>query len=275
MSNPSPVTATNQDLFRLDGRVAIVTGAAGLLGEQHSITLAGAGAHVVLADKKLAECEKRALALTESTGVQCVAAECDVTSKASWQGLLNLSVNQFGTVDILVNNAAFTTGSQSPNYDAPFEKFPLEDWKQILDVNLTGTFLGCQIVGNHMLARGAGNIVNLASMYAIVSPNHSIYPGTGVSQPPAYSVSKAGVLALTRYLGTLWAARGVRVNALTPGGVFNGHNETFTERFARLNPMGRMAQPFEMRGALLYLVSEASSHCTAQNLVVDGGWTAW
>lgn len=275
MSSLSPVPATNRDLFRLDGKVAIVTGAAGLLGEQHSITLAEAGAHVVLSDKKLAECEKRALALTESTGVRCVAAACDVTSDSSWRELLNLSVKQFGTVDILVNNAAFTTESRSPNYDAPFEKFPLEDWKRILDVNLTGTFLGCQIVGNHMLAKGAGAIVNLASMYAIVSPHHPMYPGTGISQPPAYSVSKAGVLALTRYLGTLWAARGVRVNALTPGGVFNGHTEVFTERFARLNPMERMAQPFELRGALLYLVSEASSHCTAQNLIVDGGWTAW
>jgi NAD(P)-dependent dehydrogenase (short-subunit alcohol dehydrogenase family) len=142
-------------------------------------------------------------------------------------------------------------------------------------VNLTGTFLGCQVIGKQMLKQGAGSIINLASLYALVSPHHPMYPGTGIVQPVAYSVSKAGVLGLTRYLGTLWAPRGVRVNALTPGGVFSGQRELFVQRFSTLNPMGRMARKDEMRGAIVYLASDASSHCTAQNLIVDGGWTAW
>ncbi|HJP60613.1 MAG TPA: SDR family NAD(P)-dependent oxidoreductase, partial [Gemmatimonadaceae bacterium] len=231
------------DLFRLNGRVAIVTGAAGLLGEQHSFALSDAGAHVVLADRKLGPCVERAAVLQEKTGVETLAVECDVTNPSDWAKLLDTTRTRFGRVDILVNNAAFTTESRSANYDAPFEKFPLEDWNQILAVNLTGVFLGCQVVGAAMLQQRSGSIVNMGSMYAVVSPNHVMYPGTGIAQPPAYSVSKAGVVALTRYLGTLWAPHGVRVNALTPGGVFNGHSATFTERFDRLNPMARMALP--------------------------------
>ncbi len=126
-----------------------------------------------------------------------------------------------------------------------------------------------------MLAQGKGSIINIASLYGIVSPHHRMYPGTEISQPPAYSVSKAGVIALTRYLGTLWADQGVRVNCITPGGVYHSHSETFRERYSRLCPTARMANKEEIRGALIYLASDASVYCTGHNLVVDGGWSVW
>ena len=262
-------------MFSLEGRVAIVTGGAGLLAREHALALAGAGAAVVLTDKRVDDARARAEEVSAETGSRVMAIYGDVSERASWEEVLRGTLAQLGRVDVLVNNAAFTTASQSKNYGAAFADFPLEDWNAILEVNLTGTFLGCQTIGAEMLRAGRGSIINLASLYGVVSPNHRMYPGTGIQQPVAYSVSKAAVLALTRYLGTLWMESGVRVNCLTPGGVFNDHNETFTSRFAQLCPAGRMARPDEMRGAVLYLASDASSYCTAHNLVVDGGWTAW
>jgi NAD(P)-dependent dehydrogenase (short-subunit alcohol dehydrogenase family) len=126
-----------------------------------------------------------------------------------------------------------------------------------------------------MVKQETGSIINIASLYGVVSPNHRIYPGTGIHQPVAYSVSKAGVLALTRYLATLWADKGVRVNSITPGGIFNQHPDLFNKRFSELCPKGRMADKSELRGALIYLASQASSYCTGHNLIVDGGWTIW
>jgi NAD(P)-dependent dehydrogenase (short-subunit alcohol dehydrogenase family) len=227
--NSQDQTSTSE-LFRLDGRVAIVTGAAG---------------------------------------------RCDVTDKDSWEALLEHALAEFGRVDVLVNNAGYTNQSRTANYDREFADFPLEDWNQILGVNLTGSLLGCQVVGRRMAEQREGSIINIASLYGVVSPNHRMYPGTGVSQPVAYSVSKGGVIALTRYLATLWADRGVRVNCITPGGVNNRHGEEFLSRYAVLCPMGRMARADELRGALIYLASAASAYCTGHNLVVDGGWTAW
>jgi NAD(P)-dependent dehydrogenase (short-subunit alcohol dehydrogenase family) len=184
-------------------------------------------------------------------------------------------LQQFDKIDILINNAGFTNQSRSKNYDATFENFPLEDWNAIMNVNLTGTFLGCQVIGKQMLQQGKGAIINIGSLYAVVSPNHNIYPGTGITQPVAYSVSKHGVIGLTKYLATLWASKGVRVNALTPGGIFNEHKGLFLERFSQLNPIGRMSDKTELHGAVVYLASDASSHLVGHNLIVDGGWTAW
>jgi NAD(P)-dependent dehydrogenase (short-subunit alcohol dehydrogenase family) len=263
------------DLFRLDGQVAIVTGGAGLLGEQHGAALAECGAHVVLADLNVEVCEQRARQLTARNPARALAIPGDVTCKESWSSLLEEVLAEFGRVDILVNNAAFTNQSRSAHYTAEFSEFPVEDWHQILEVNLTGSFLGCQVVGGQMVQQGSGSIINIASLYGVVSPNHRLYPGTGTHQPVAYSVSKSGVISLTRYLATLWGEQGVRVNCITPGGVYDQHPEVFLRRYARQSPMGRMARKDEMRGALIYLASAASGYCTGHNLVVDGGWTAW
>lgn len=271
---PDDTIKTN-NMFRLDDKVAIVTGAAGLLGEQHAIALSDFGATVILTDLNLEICEQRANSIVAEKGVQALVLPLDITQKDSWQALLNQALSHFDHVDILVNNAAFTTASRSANYDADFPDFPLEDWRQILEVNLSGTFLGCQVVGQQMLKQQSGSIINMASLYGVVSPNHRMYPGTGIHQPVAYAVSKAGVIALTRYLATLWADQGVRVNCITPGGVCNEHPDLFVSRYASLSPMSRMAHKEEMRGALVYLASSASAYCTGHNLAVDGGWTAW
>ena len=262
------------NLFDLSGKVAVITGGGGLLASEHAIALHAHGAKVVLADFNLDKCAEAVEKLLLD-GVQAQAMFCDVTKKDSWQQLLENVIKAHGKVDILVNNAGFTNQSKSANFDASFENFPLEDWNAIMDVNLTGCFLGCQVIGSHMLANGKGAIINIASLYGVVSPNHKIYPGTGISQPVAYSVSKHGVVALTKYLATLWAEKGVRVNSLTPGGIFNGHDGLFLERFKQLNPIGRMSDKTELRGGIVFLASDASSHVVGHNLVIDGGWTAW
>jgi len=262
-------------MFQLNGQVAVITGAGGLLGAQHAIALSDLGAKVVLTDLTTDTCEPTARHIARDDELRAIAVPCDVTLRSSWEAVLERTMSQYGRVDILVNNAAFTTQSPSPRYDAAFSEFPLDDWHSILEVNLTGTFLGSQVIGRQMLEQHSGSIINMASLYGVVSPNHRMYPGTGIHQPVAYSVSKAGVIALTRYLGTLWAAQGVRVNSITPGGVSNRHPQPFTDRYASLSPIGRMARTHEMRGALIYLASSASTYCTGHNLVVDGGWTAW
>lgn len=264
-----------RDFFRLDGRVALITGGAGMLGNEFAEALSDFGANIVLIDINEKECNQRAIKLSQEKSVECVSFGCDVVKKTSWEEMAEKVLSLFGRIDILVNAAAYTNVSASENYASPFEEFPLEDWNRIMEVNLTGILLGCQVIGKNMLARKKGTIINVASTYGVVSPHHRIYKDTAVNQPAAYSVSKAGVIALTRYLATLWAEKGVRVNSLTPGGVYDRHTNPFLERYCQLSPIGRMADRTEMRGALLYLASDASMYCTGHNLIVDGGWTAW
>ncbi len=262
-------------LFDLQGKVALITGGAGLLAAEHAIALMDHGASIILADRNLEACDQAVAVLNQNGYDKVVSVQADVTSKDSWNDLLNIGIKHFGKIDVLINNAGFTNQSKSKNFDAGFADFPLEDWNNIMNVNLTGTFLGCQVIGKHMLENGNGSIINIASLYGVVSPNHKIYPGTGISQPVAYSVSKHGVVSLTKYLATLWADKGVRVNSLTPGGIWNGHKGLFLERFEQLIPIGRMSDKTELRGGIVYLASNASSHVIGHNLIIDGGWTAW
>jgi NAD(P)-dependent dehydrogenase (short-subunit alcohol dehydrogenase family) len=248
-----------ENLFNLEGKVALVTGADGLLGRQFVNTLRNYGCEVIEMDKNY----------------DMHLHHMDVKLKEEWQAVLKYMLGVFDRIDILVNCAAYTNQTKTESFSTSFEDMPLEDWNAMLDVNLTGTMLGCQVIGKQMLKQGFGSIINIASLYGLVAPHHPIYEGTGVSQPIGYSISKAGVLALTRYLGTLWASKGVRVNCITPGGVRNGHGEEWLKRYSELCPMGRMAEPDEMNGALIYLASDASKYVTGSNIVVDGGWTAW
>jgi NAD(P)-dependent dehydrogenase (short-subunit alcohol dehydrogenase family) len=261
-------------LFDLSDKVALITGGAGLLATEHALALNEFGAKVILADISLDKATEIKNNL-QTQNCQVAFIQCDVTSKKSWEETLDFILSNYGKIDILINNAGFTNQSKSKNFDATFENFPLEDWNAIMNVNLTGTFLGCQVIGKQMLQQGSGSIINIASLYGVVSPNHKIYPGTGISQPVAYSVSKHGVVSLTKYLATLWAEKGVRVNSLTPGGIWNGHDGLFLERFKTLNPIGRMSDKSELRGGIVFLASNASSHVIGHNLIIDGGWTAW
>ena len=261
-------------LFNLDGKTALITGGAGLLAREHAIALASHGARVVLSDLSI-EALTPIVEDLKSEGYDVEGKTLNVTEPEAWNGICDEVVGSHGSLDILVNNAGFTNQSKIEGFGDSAEDFPLEAWNAIMNVNLTGSFLGCQAAGKQMLKQGKGSIINIASLYGVVSPNHRIYDDTPISQPIAYSVSKHGVVAMTKYLATLWAEKGVRVNALTPGGIFNGHTDPFLKRFKKLNPIGRMSEKDELRGGIVYLASDASSHVVGHNLVIDGGWTAW
>ncbi|MBM3151247.1 MAG: SDR family oxidoreductase [Chloroflexi bacterium] len=269
------------DRFKLTGHVAVVTGGAGLLGAEFCRTLAQAGAAVVVADVNQAAAFEVARQL-EDEGYRVIGSGLDVTCPESTQGTVEQTLQEFGHLDILVNCAAidpkFDPQHVGPGSSGAFEDYPLEAWKQALDVNLTGMFLACQAAAKPMLAQGAGVIINICSMYGLVGPDQRLYQHKG--QPPRYkpvyySVTKAGVLGLTNYLATYYSGKNIRVNALTPGGVFNGHDNEFMEAYAARSVLGRMAEKDELNGALLFLASDASAYMTGANLVVDGGWTAW
>jgi NAD(P)-dependent dehydrogenase (short-subunit alcohol dehydrogenase family) len=273
--------------FDLTAKVAIVTGGPGLLGKEFCRTLAEAGASVVVADINAKGVNAVASALIES-GYHALGVATDITQPESVHALFQETVDTYGHLDILVNSAAL-----DPKFDpdaladmakrgtvsGAFEDYPLDSWKAALDVNLTGMFLCCQAAVKPMLAQGKkGSIINICSTYGLVAPDQRIYQREGKQasfKPVYYSVTKAGVLGLTRYLSAYYAGTEIRVNALTPGGVYNNHDDVFLKAYTARTVMGRMANKDEMNGALLFLASDASSYMTGSNLVVDGGWTAW
>ncbi len=275
---------TARDLFDLSGRVAIITGGAGMLGRQHAAAVAEAGGHPVIADLS-EDTERVAAALAGAHGREALGVRVDITRPDDVAAMAGTVMEKFGRIDILINNAALTVrggGDRAAEYFAPFEDYPLDLWELALQVNLTGSFLCCQAVGRVMVARRAGVILNIASDVGNVSPDHRIYrgavnPDTGAAfnTPIAYATTKAGLINLTRYLATYWADKGIRVNCLSPGGVYAGHDPRFVENLTSRIPLGRMAHEDEYKGAVLFLISDASAYMTGANLVVDGGRTAW
>jgi 2-deoxy-D-gluconate 3-dehydrogenase len=270
-------------LFDLRARVAVVTGGAGLLGAEFCGTLAAAGARVVVADIDSEAAGKLAQKITAEGG-QAISLRLDVTDPASVRRMVAVALEEFGGLDILVNSAAmdpkFDRSHHLPDQPSSgaFEDFSLEAWNQALGVNLTGVFLCCQAAAQPMLKKGKGVIINLSSIYGLSGPDQRIYQQPGKPpqyKPVYYSVTKWGVLGLTQYLATYYAGKKIRVNALSPGGVFNDHNESFVKAYSARAVLGRMAEKDEMNGALLFLASDASAYMTGANLVVDGGWTAW
>jgi NAD(P)-dependent dehydrogenase (short-subunit alcohol dehydrogenase family) len=272
------------ELFRLDGRVALVTGGAGLLGRRYCEALLDAGARVVVGDLDAPRAEAVA---TELSSADTLGLALDVADQASVQTTVQRAVDRFGRLDILVNNAALTVRGGSErlrpeDYFAPFESYSREVWDQALGVNLTGMMLCAQAAGREMLAQGGGVMVNISSTYGMVAPDQRLYEGVkspygelGFNTPVSYAVTKTAVLGLTRYLAAYWGRQNIRVNALTPHGVWDDHDETFVRNFVYRSPLGRMARNDEYRGALLFLVSDASSYMTGANLIVDGGWSVW
>jgi NAD(P)-dependent dehydrogenase (short-subunit alcohol dehydrogenase family) len=266
--------------FALDGQVAVVTGAVGLLGVQHCRALSGAGANVIVADLEADACSVLARELTAS-GPECLGCAVDITRSESLQELKQKTLSRFGHIDVLVNNAAINDKVENAPAAEPlrFDNYPLDLWNRTLEVNVTGTFLACQILGTEMARRGKGSVINVASTYALVAPDPALYRRADGTQlfhkSAAYPTSKGAVLALTRYLAAYWGHRGVRVNALCPGGVENAQEAGFVARYGERTPLRRMARPCDYQGAVVFLASEASSYMTGANLVVDGGFTAW
>jgi NAD(P)-dependent dehydrogenase (short-subunit alcohol dehydrogenase family) len=276
-----------QKKFDLTGRVAIVTGGPGLLGQEFCRTLAEAGATVVVADLNAVGVNALTTTLIKA-GFHAMGIATDITQPESVQTLVDETLAMYGRLDILVNSAgldpkfdpqALAEMARRGAVSGAFEDYPLEAWKAALDVNLTGMFLCCQAAVKPMLTQGKkGSIINLCSTYGLTGPDQRIYQRDGQQtsyKPVYYSVTKAGVLGLTRYLAAYYAGTEIRVNALTPGGVYNNHDEAFLKAYSSRTIMGRMAEKDEMNGALLFLASDASTYMTGSNLVVDGGWTAW
>lgn len=271
------------DLFGLTGRVTLLTGGAGLLGQRYVRMLLLAGARVVVADLDETRADIVARESVVELGGDALGIGMDVTNKADIQRATEQVLDRWGQIDILINNAAIDPkfDEDSANkHKCGFEEYPVSMWTQSINVNLTGTFLCCQTIGSIMLQQGRGVIVNIGSTYGLVAPNQSIYRKRDeIKQtrfkPPDYPVTKSGISQLTRYLAAYWRGKNIRVNTLTPGGVYNQQDEEFVQRYSDLTLLGRMADKDEMCGALLFLASDASSYMTGANLVVDGGWTAW
>lgn len=269
--------------FDLTGRVAVITGGAGLLGEQHARAIAMAGGIPVLVDIQHERASEKAAVLSREYGVPAVGCAADITKQPEIEALRTEILARFGRLDILINNAANNPkmeASTEVNFSR-LENFPLAQWEADIAVGLTGAFLCSKVFGSHMAANGGGVIVNVASDLALLAPDQRIYRQPGVPEqmqavkPVTYSVVKSALVGLTRYLASYWADKKVRVNAISPGGVYNGQPEDFVARLTNLIPLGRMAATNEYQGAIVFLCSAASSYMTGANLVVDGGRSCW
>lgn len=271
------------NLFDLSGKVAIITGGTGLLGQQHAEAVASAGGVPVLADIRLNNIELQTTIGKQRFGDSACFIQTDITELKSVQSLCGSVLEKYGHVDILINNASNNPKMENkPDVEfSRFEFFPLNQWESDIAVGLTGAFLCSQIIGAEMAGRKNGVIVNVASDLAVIAPDQRLYlqPGLPDDQQPvkpvSYSVVKTGLVGLTKYLATYWADSGIRVNAISPGGVYNNQPEEFVRRLNNLIPMGRMANLDEYQAAIIFLCSEASSYMTGTNLIIDGGRSCW
>lgn len=260
-------------MFDLEGRVIVVTGGLGQLGRAYTETLVARGVRVAVLDARIPEGDPNV-----EGGLVL---QADVTSRESLERALETIRAELGEPVGLVNNAALDSPPNAPlEENGPFETYPEESFERVMDVNVKGVFLCCQVFGGAMAATGGGSVVNIGSIYGLVSPNQDIYQyrrdrGEPFYKPVAYSASKSALLNMTRYLAVYWAEKSVRVNTLTLAGVFNHQDEPFLNEYAKRMPMRRMADRHDYDGALVFLLSDASAYMTGSNLVVDGGWTAW
>ena len=268
-TNPSEIDFRKK--FELKGKVVIISGGCGLIGRAFCEAVAQFGAHVVVADMAAAKPIEFAEELQLKHGIACLGVNLEVQSKPSVLALREKVLHAFKRVDGLV------TAHQNKSHliFEPFEQVSEENWDTVVEVNLKGTFLLCQVIGSFMAEQCSGSIVNIPSTYSVVAPNQNLYKGTNMGCPAAYSASKGGVDALSQYLASYWASKGVRVNMITPHGVWNKHEEQFEKNFAGFSPMQRMSYNHEVAPALVYLLSDASSYMTGNNMLVEGGWTAW
>lgn len=275
-SRPTP-----PDLFSVQGRVVIVTGGFGQLGRQFSRALVERGSKVAVFDLLAGQADPVSVFGGVGAGGEILGLAVDVTRRSSIEAGLKQVKARWGMPHALINCAAIDAPpGAAADENGPVESYPESAWDRVLEVNLKGVFLCCQVIGAQMAEAGRGSIVNIGSIYGLVSPDQRIYDyrrrrGDAFFKPVAYSASKSALLNLTRYLATYWAEKNVRVNTLTLGGVFNRQEEGFLKNYCARVPLGRMAHEDEYNGAILFLISDASSYMTGSNLIIDGGWTAW
>jgi NAD(P)-dependent dehydrogenase (short-subunit alcohol dehydrogenase family) len=271
---------TYTELFSLAGKTAVVTGGAGFLGKHFCRGLAEAGASIVVVDINGDSLKSIQQEIDTKFPGKVLGLVADITEPDEVVRVVSQTVNRFGGIDVLMNNAA-GKGPNLDTYFAPFEEYSLEQWRTVMAINIDAMFLMAQAVGRQMLKQNrGGSIIQTSSAYGIMGPDNRIYEDSWylnrrINTPAVYSTSKAAVVGLTKFLATYWAEKGIRVNALVPGGTESGQNETFQNRYGARIPLGRMANAPEIVGAVLYLASDAASYVTGHCLVVDGGLNAW
>ncbi len=257
--------------FSLEGKTIIITGACGLVGRALCEAVAQFGGNVVVADIDQDSTDSLASELAGRYGIKTLGISLDVANKSAVVESLSKVLDFEDKVDGLVN----AHQNKSHLKFEPFEEISEDNWDTVVSVNLKGTFLMCQVFGSWMAENGGGRIVNFPSTYSVVAPNQNLYKGTSLGCPAAYSASKGGIDALSRYLASYWAEKGVHVNMVTPHGVWNNHEDAFEKNFAQFSPLQRLSYNHEVAPAVIYLLSEASSYVTGDNLLVEGGWTVW
>jgi NAD(P)-dependent dehydrogenase (short-subunit alcohol dehydrogenase family) len=265
--------------FRLDGQVAVVTGACGKLGPVWVEALVGAGARVAALDLPGAPASTAFSQLAARSGMAIRRVACDITHRESIEAAATEVAAHMGLVSVLVNNAGIDQPPDSPGGRHHLQDLPIDTFRRMVEVNLLGTFQVTQVFGAGMAERGYGSIINIGSLYASVSPDPHFYAHLTGNAPfiksPAYGASKAGVVSLSKFFATHWASAGIRVNTLSPGGVLAGQDEQFKAKYGARVPLARMANPEDLKGPLVFLASRASSYVTGHELRVDGGFTAW
>lgn len=261
-------------LMDLSGRKALVTGGGGHIGEAVGEALVELGATVSILDRDAAACGKRVLDLSRLRENSALAIPCDLADEEAARDAARIAVSTMGGLDILVHLAAYVGTSRMSGWAAPFEQQSVDAWDAAMRVNLTSAFVIAQETQNSLAASGHGSVIFFASIYGLAGPDHRLYENTDMANPAAYGASKGGLIQLARYLATTMAP-GVRVNAISPGGVWRDQPAAFHQRYLDRTPLRRMATEEDLKGAVAYLASDLSAYVTGHNLVVDGGWTAW
>ena len=262
------------DTMRLTGRAAVISGGAGHVGLAVGQTLVELGATVAVLDLDPVKCRERVELLCRSRARSAVAVPCDLRDEPATRGAIHRAIERLGRLDIMVHCAAYVGTDTIPGWAVPFEQQTVDAWDAALRVTLTSAFVMVQEAKASLAASGHGSVILLDSIYGLVAPDHRLYEGTDMVNPAGYGAGKGGLLQLTRYLATLLAPS-VRVNAISPGGIWRSQPERFQSRYAARTPLSRMATEEDLKGAIAYLASDLSAYVTGHNLVVDGGWTAW
>jgi NAD(P)-dependent dehydrogenase (short-subunit alcohol dehydrogenase family) len=262
------------DLLSLKGRRALITGAIGGIGQEIALTIAELGGDLILVDRPNSNYDmiKKTVLNNWNVDIRCI--DCDLENENSRINLINEVFKGNVNLDILINNAAFVGESSLKGWVEDFDKQSIQAWNSALEVNLTAPFHLSQAFTPLLKKSGNGSIINIASIYGINAPDYSLYSGTDMGNPAGYSASKGGLLQLTRWLSTT-IAPDVRVNSISPGGVWRNQPKQFVERYEQRTPLERMAVEEDVKGAIAYLASNLSAYVTGQNIVVDGGWTVW
>ena len=265
---------TLDELLSLDGRVVGITGGGGHLGSTFAETMLELGARVALIDSDDDRCRRQAVLLEEKFHSEVLPIMADLEIEHEARDAVGTLLRHFGKIDVLINNAAFVGTRELEGWIGPFESQSAETWRRAIEVNLTAPFLITQTALPALRESGRGSVINIGSHLGVSGPDMSLYAGTTMGTPAAYGASKGGLIQFSRWLATVVAPR-VRVNSITPGGIARGQPGEFVVRYRQRTPLRRMATEEDFKGVVAFLASDASAYLTGQNIVVDGGWTAW